>query len=78
VGTAARRQHPRKPTPKYAERQRERFLSAAELRRLCEVLNEMEAEQVELPCAIAAVRLLVLTGCRLKDRQIAWEHVDLA
>jgi integrase len=30
------------------------------------VLNEVEAERVEMPSAIA-VRLLLLTGCRLNE-----------
>jgi hypothetical protein len=37
----------------------------AELRRIGEVLREMEAEGIELPSAILAARLLILTGCRL-------------
>ena len=70
--------NPRRHIPKYPEQKRERFLSAAELRRLGEVLNEMEAERVELASAIAAVRLLVLTGCRLNEIvKLRWEHVDL-
>ena len=39
----------------------------------------MEAERVELPLAILAVRLLILTGCRLNEiMTLKWEHVDLA
>jgi len=70
--------NPRRHIRKYAETKRERFLSAAELRCLGEVLNEMAAERVELPSAIVAVRLLVLTGCRLNEiLKLRWEHVDL-
>jgi integrase len=37
----------------------------------------MEAEGVEVPSAIAAVRLLILTGCRLGEiMTLKWEHVD--
>jgi integrase len=37
----------------------------------------MESEGIELPSAIAAVRLLVLTGCRLGEiMMLQWEHVD--
>ena len=57
--------NPRKHIKKYREEKRERFLSAAELRRVGEVLREMETEGLELPSAIAAVMLLILTGCRL-------------
>jgi integrase len=69
--------NPRKHIKKYPEEKRERFLSAAELRRVGEVLREMEQEGVELPSAIAAVRLLTLTGCRLGEiMRLKWEHVD--
>ena len=69
--------NPRRHIRKYPEQKRERFLSAGELRRLGDVLSEMEAERLELPSAIAAVRLLVLTGCRLNEiMKLRWEHVD--
>lgn len=70
--------NPRKHIRKYPEEKRERFLSAAELRRICEVLREMEAEGVELPSAILAERLLILTGCRLNEiMSLKWTYVDL-
>ena len=69
--------NPRKHIKKYPEEKRERFLSAAELRRVGEVLREMEVEGVELPSAILAVRLLILTGCRLNEiMTLKWEYVD--
>jgi integrase len=70
--------NPRKHIKKYAEEKRERFLSPAELKRVGEVLREMESEGIELPSAIAATRLLILTGCRLNEiMTLQWEHVDL-
>jgi integrase len=70
--------NPRKHIKKYPEEKRERFLSAAELRRVGEVLKEMEAEGIELPSAILAVRLLIMTGCRLNEiMTLKWEFVDL-
>lgn len=70
--------NPRRHIKKYPEVKRERFLNAAELKRLGEVLHEMETERVELPSAIVAVRLLVLTGCRLNEiMKLRWEHVEL-
>lgn len=70
--------NPRRHLRKYPELKRERFLSAAELKRLGEVLTEMAAERVEHLSAINAVRLLVLTGCRLNEiMKLRWEHVDL-
>jgi integrase len=71
--------NPRKHIRKYPEEKRERFLSAAELRRIGEVLREMECEGIELTSAILAARLLILTGCRLNEiMTLRWEHVDLA
>ncbi|WP_339862561.1 tyrosine-type recombinase/integrase [Thalassospira alkalitolerans] len=71
--------NPRKHIRKYPEEKRERFLSAAELRRIGEVLREMECEGIELTSAILAARLLILTGCRLNEvMSLKWEHVDLA
>jgi integrase len=64
---------------KYPEQKRERSLNAAELKRLEKTLNEMEAEGIELPGAITAVRLLLLSGCRpgqrLSDLQPFWCRV---
>ena len=59
--------NPRKHFKKYPEEKREQFLSPAELKRVGEVLREMEWEGIELPSAIAATRLLILTGCRLGE-----------
>jgi integrase len=71
--------NPRKHIKKYAEEKRERFLSPAELKRVGGVLREMENEGIELASAIAAARLLILTGCRLGEiMTLKWEHVDLA
>jgi len=70
--------NPRKHIRKYPEEKRERFLSAAELRRIGEVLREMEAEGVELPSAILAARLLILTGCRLNEiMSLKWPYIEL-
>jgi integrase len=70
--------NPRKHIKKYPEEKRERFLSPAELKRVGEVLREMEQEGIELPSSIAATRLLILTGCRLGEiMTLRWEHVDI-
>ena len=69
--------NPRKHIRKYPEEKRERFLSAAELRRIGEVLREMESERIELPSAILAARLLFLTGCRLGEiMTLKWDYID--
>src|SRR5512132_1095873 len=70
--------NPRKHIRKYREEKRERFLSAAELRRVGEVLREMEVEGLEMPSAIAAVMLLILSGCRLPPSTFAvWSASSL-
>ena len=50
---------------KYAERRMERYLTAAEFERLAVVLAKAQAEGVEDPYIVAAIRLLILTGARL-------------
>ncbi len=55
----------------------ERFLSNEELARLGEVLAEAERTRTEIPSAIAAIRLLLFTGCRRSEiLTLKWEHVD--
>jgi integrase len=63
---------------KYPERKRERFLSPEEFAALGAVLRDAERDGSETPSAIAAIRLLALTGCRLNEiMTLRWEHVDL-
>lgn len=69
--------NPRRHIKKYAEKKRERYYSPAELGAIGRTLNEMEQERIELPSAIAAVRLLLFTGCRLNEiLRLQWEYVD--
>ena len=49
---------------RYRRKGRERFLSDAEIRRLAETLSAHEGER---PLQVAAVRLLLLTGCRRSE-----------
>jgi integrase len=70
--------NPCRKVRKYKEEKRERFLSEEEFGRLGQVLRDAEQDGSESPAMIAAVRLLVLTGCRLSEIQkLCWEHVDL-
>lgn len=70
--------NPRRHIKKYPEKKRERFFSEGELGAIGRVLDEMEAERIELPSAIAAVRLLLFTGCRLREiMTLKWSYVDL-
>ena len=71
--------NPCRSVRKYREAKRERFLTDAEFRRLGAVLDAMEADgSLPVPAA-AAIRLLLLTGCRRNEIvALAWRHVDLA
>ena len=63
---------------RFRERKRERFLSDAEYRRLGAVLREAESTGTESATAVAAIRLLMLTGCRLSEiMNLRWEDVSL-
>ena len=62
----------------FREHRRQRFLSDEEYRRLGAVLNEVEREGSEPPSAVAAIRLLMYTGCRKSEiLNLRWEHVHL-
>ncbi len=57
---------------------RERFLSEAELAKLADALAAMEAEHRLNPTATAAIRLLLLSGCRKSEiLSLRWEWVDV-
>jgi integrase len=69
--------NPRRHIRKYPEEKRERYLSPAELAALGEALSLAEQEGVEDPYAIAAIRLLIFTGCRLNEiMTLKWDFVD--
>ena len=63
---------------RYKERKRERFLTEEEFRRLGRVLSEAETCRGVSVHAVAAIRLLMLTGCRRNEiLTLRWEDVDL-
>jgi integrase len=63
---------------KYPEQKRERFLSPEEFAALGKALREVEAEGSETQSAVDAIRLLMLTGCRLGEiMTLKWNYVDL-
>jgi integrase len=74
-GERASGSNPCRYVEKFGERKRERFLSADELARLADKLERAEGK--EPPSAIAAIRLLILTGCRLSEiLTLRWEWID--
>jgi integrase len=63
---------------KYKEQRRERYLLAEEFSRLGDALTTAQTDDTETPFAIAAFRLLILTGARLSEiLALRWENVDL-
>ncbi len=74
-GLRDRHTNPCDEIERYPEHKRERFLSLKEIATLGQALNDAESEH---PYAVAAFRLLLLTGCRLGEIQtLRWEHVYL-
>ena len=70
--------NPCRHVKRFREEKRERFLSDAEYGRLGAVLKESEEKGLEPASAIAAVRLLMLTGCHKSEiLTLQWKHVDL-
>ncbi len=68
--------NPCRHVPKYREHRRERFLLPAEITRLGEALDAIERDGTETKAAILAIRLLVLTGCRLGEIQtLRWSYI---
>ena len=62
---------------RFKEESRERYLSEQELGRLGDVLAEAERSWGTSPHAIAAIRLLILTGCRSAEiLTLRWAEVD--
>ena len=69
--------NPCRRVKRFPETKRERFLSAVELGRLGAVLSEAEQNQTERPPSIAAIRLLLFTGCRMSEiLTLEWKWID--
>jgi len=73
---------PTRPNPcrsvrRYKVRGRERFLTEDEYARLGRVLFDAETEGPHMASAVAALRLLLLTGCRkMEIVTLRWDDVD--
>lgn len=69
--------NPVKNVARYKEEHRERYLSNQEILCLGRALDEAEKTQSESPHFISLVRLLLLTGARLREIMNAkWEWID--
>ena len=69
--------NPCRHVQRFKEGSRERYLSEQELHRLGDVLAEAERSWGTSPHAIAAIRLLILTGCRSAEiLTLRWADVD--
>ena len=76
-GMTPPRPNPCRSVRRYSETKRERFLFPEEYRRLGRVLAEAEAGRLCPPSAVAAIRLLALTGCRKSEVvTLRWDDVD--
>ncbi|GHF31400.1 integrase [Kordiimonas sediminis] len=60
----------------YPEKKRDRYLSPEELKALGKALKSCEETGTESPYMIAAIKLLILTGCRLGEIQtLKWDYI---
>jgi integrase len=69
--------NPARAVEKFPERSRERYLSGDEVARLGQALAEAEKSASEPWQAIAAIRLLLFTGCRRGEvLGLRWDYID--
>jgi integrase len=69
-----RADNPAKGIERNAEHKRKRYLTAAELRRLTDALDEHDDQQ-----AVDIFRLCLLTGCRVGEAMVArWDDINLS
>ena len=76
-GMTPARRNPCRSVRHYKKNRRERFLTPEEYRKLGRVLDEAWREGGFLPSGIAAIRLLLLTGCRKNEVvTLRWDDID--
>lgn len=76
-GLLAPGRNPCRTVRRYREAPQERFLAPDEYRRLGAVLAEAESRGSVYPSAVAAIRLLMLTGCRKQEiLSLRWDDID--
>jgi integrase len=76
-GIRPRGSNPCRGVAKFKEHRRERFLSSSEFGTLAEAMVAIEESGRVSPFAIAAIRLLILTGARREEvRTLRWSYID--
>ncbi len=76
-GYRAEYSNPVRHVQKYKEHARQRYLSTEEQKRLGEALNKAEKENIATSYAVNALRLLILTGARLREiTHLKWKYVN--
>ena len=76
-GVTPARPNPCRSVKRYVQRGCERFLTEEEYARLGRVLFEAESEGPLMASAVAAIRLLLLTGCRRNEiLTLRWDNID--
>ena len=77
-GLRPKHSNPVQGVERFAEKSKERFLSPRELARLGVALARAERNQTESVFALAAIRLLILTGCRRNEiLELPWKDVKI-
>jgi integrase len=75
-GLRSQGSNPCRHVTRFAENRRQRFLSRDEFARLGQAMAQAEAGMVS-KTALAAITLLLFTGCRLREiLDLQWQHVD--
>lgn len=78
MGYRPENSNPCRNISKYRLKKHERFLTAEEFAQLGRALDEAERDQSVSVFALAAIRLLILTGARLNEiLTLKWQHVDV-
>ena len=69
--------NPTRHVKKYKEHARQRYLSNEEQEKLGQALNKAEAENIACSYSVNAIRLLSLTGARLREiTTLKWEYIN--
>jgi integrase len=77
AGHRTRNSNPCAHAERFKENKRQRFLTSEELARLGEAFSAAERDGTVNPVHLAALRLLLFTGCRMSEiTTLRWSYVD--